>query len=265
MICGRDWVFTLFTNDARLATAAAAAGIERIGLDLEKFGKLDRQKGLGTRLSEHSIGEAAAVYAGIPAEGRFARINPVNADSKDEIEQIIAAGAKVLMLPYFHSVGEVEFFVNAVAGRAKTIGLAETLGSLAAIPEIVRPGLLNEVHFGFTDLGIAMRKDHWGVLRDQRLIAAAEILRDLKMPFGVAGFARPADKSLPFPPSAFIGAVAGLGASRALISRSFLRPVLKQDELAKDLADLRAFLDRLSDAASSSQLQKGVSAGAQSG
>ncbi len=191
------------------------------------------------------VADAARVFPLVRAAGRFARINPVNSGTAAEIEEVIAAGATVVMLPYFRDVTEVEAFVRAIDGRAVAIGLVETLPALEAIEVLARPGLLEEVHFGFTDLGLEMGKDHLGVLADGRFRAAASVVMRLGIPFGVAGFARPGDKALPFDPAGFIREIAALGASRALISRSFFRPKVEARELAQDLTALRGFLDSL--------------------
>ncbi len=200
---------------------------------------------MNSRLSEHCVGDAARIFPLARADGRFARVNPINAGSTAEVASVLAAGATVIMLPYFHTSAEVETFVRLVDGRAITVGLVETLAALGLIESLVRPGLLDEIHFGFTDLGLEMGKNHLGVLADERFRAAARTVRQLCIPFGVAGFARPGDRELPFDPAGFIAEIAALGASRALISRSFFRAQVKPDELSEDIARLRAFLDRL--------------------
>ena len=46
--------------------------------------------------------------------------------SEDEILRIIDVGADIIMLPMYKTVAEVERFLKAVDGRAKTMLLAET-------------------------------------------------------------------------------------------------------------------------------------------
>src|SRR6185436_12988331 len=56
-----ELVLTLWTSDPQLAARADAAGVERIGVDLERLGKRDRQGGLGTWISEHTEADLATV------------------------------------------------------------------------------------------------------------------------------------------------------------------------------------------------------------
>jgi citrate lyase beta subunit len=241
------WVFTLITNDPRLAAAGGRAGIDRIGIDLEILGKAERQKGRATRISEHRVEDAPVVYAASAAPGRFARINPIHERTAWEIEATLSAGANVLMLPYFHAGEEVELFCRLVGGRALTVGLVETIAALSFVADILRPPLLDEVHFGFTDLGIEMGKSHPEILRDPRFIAATEAARASGRPFGIAGVARPDAVGLPFDPAAFAAGLESLGATRALISRSFFRDA-KGTDLAPDVASLRQYLAELAGA-----------------
>jgi hypothetical protein len=57
------FVLTLWTSDPALAARADAAGIDRIGVDLERLGKAERQRGLGTWVSPHTLDDLARVGA----------------------------------------------------------------------------------------------------------------------------------------------------------------------------------------------------------
>ncbi len=53
---GDDFKLTLLTDDPGLAADADAAGIDRIGVDIERLGKAERQRcHAGARLSGHSL------------------------------------------------------------------------------------------------------------------------------------------------------------------------------------------------------------------
>jgi citrate lyase beta subunit len=123
---GDDFQFTLITNDARLAGRADRAGVNRIGVDLEQLGKAGRQAGEDTRLSYHTAEELAPIGRAMRRALPFARINPIHSNSQREIETVLAHDARVLMLPFFHSAGEVQQFVRLIAGRARTVILVET-------------------------------------------------------------------------------------------------------------------------------------------
>jgi len=241
----REWVFTILTKDPVLARAADIAGIDRIGVDLEILGKPERQQGLGTMISGHSEQDAHAVFPEIRSGARFARVNPVNPGTKAEIEALLLAGVQVLMLPYFFSIRQVEIFAGLVGRRAMTVGLVETIAALGIVDDIIRLGLLTEIHFGLTDLGIDMRMTRPEILRDPRFLESVALVRRSEMPFGIAGFARPGDTALAYDPGTFITEIAGLGASRALIARSFLRSLGQYETLADDVSALRGFLGQL--------------------
>jgi citrate lyase beta subunit len=187
------------------------------------------------------VADGARLYPVVPAGGRFARTNPVHPGLDAEIEALLAAGADVLMLPYFHRMEEVERFAALVAGRALTVGLAETPAALGLVERIAGDRLLDELHFGLTDLGIALDRTMPEVMRDPYFLAAVAAVRGTGMPFGIAGLARPGDATLPHDPGAFARDVAARGATRALVSRSFMRN-RGLDQLAGDVAALRAFL-----------------------
>jgi 4'-phosphopantetheinyl transferase EntD len=61
MSYGEDFVLTLFTNDVELAKRAEAAGINRIGLDLEILDKAARQQHLSTWISDHKENQLPAL------------------------------------------------------------------------------------------------------------------------------------------------------------------------------------------------------------
>jgi hypothetical protein len=115
----------LWSNDPALAARADAAGIDRIGLDLEVLGKAERQKCLGSWVSPHRPEDLRAMREVVRRGELFCRINPIHDGSAAEIERVLGHGVEVLMLPMFTSVGEVETFVALVAGRAKAALLLE--------------------------------------------------------------------------------------------------------------------------------------------
>ena len=73
MSYGDDFALTLFTNDAALAAQADAAGVDRIGVDLERIGKSARQGHLATWISEHVEPDLAAITPVLKRAATFAR------------------------------------------------------------------------------------------------------------------------------------------------------------------------------------------------
>ena len=216
-------VLTLWTNDPSTARSADAAGVDRIGVDLERVGKAERQAGLGTWISPHSVDDLARLRPAV-AHGRlFARVNPVHAGSGDEVESALAAGAEVLMLPMFRSATEVARFVALVAGRARVVGLLETREAVADVEAVVRVAGLDELHIGINDLALELGlPNRFGVLVSDAAERVARATADAGLRLGVGGIGRLSDTELPIAPDLLYAQYPRLGATAALLSRSFL-------------------------------------------
>ena len=93
-------VLTLFTDVPELATAADAAGVDHIGLDLDFIDKEKRQEHLvGNRVNRHWPVQVFAIRDRLSRAKLFRRTNPIHPGSRYEIEGILGLGAEVLMLP----------------------------------------------------------------------------------------------------------------------------------------------------------------------
>ena len=210
------------TNDVALALRAQAAGIDQIGVDLERLGKAERQLGHDTRLSHHSTRDLASISAALGRASAFARLNPINSGSAREVGEAIDAGARVVMLPFFTSEGEVEEFVRLVDGRARVIILVETGAAILRLRQILGIPGISEVMVGLNDLrlqfGVA---SHFEVLASPLLEHVASEVRRAGLAFSVGGVARPDDLSLPIPPDLVLAQFPRLRATGAWVSRSF--------------------------------------------
>src|SRR4249920_3799309 len=91
-----SFVLTLWTNDLDLARRADAAGVQRIGADLERLGKSERQRGRPTWISPHTIDDLAALGPVLSRARLFARVNPLHAGSQEEVAAVLAAGVEVI-------------------------------------------------------------------------------------------------------------------------------------------------------------------------
>ncbi len=116
----------LFTNHEAIAATADHCGVDRVVVDLEILGKSERQGHLNTRISAHSLEDVRLIRPAVRQAELLVRINPIHEGSRAEIEAVIAAGADSLMLPYFHTLTEVQTFLEIVDGRTRTILLLET-------------------------------------------------------------------------------------------------------------------------------------------
>ncbi len=237
------FVLTLFTDDPVLATAADHAGIDRIGVDLEYIGKAARQLGTQSRLSDHRAEALAPIAAGLTRADLFARVNPLHEGSEAELEAVLAQGVKVVMLPYFKAIAPVMEFCALLRRRARLVALVETVESLDLITELLALPDIDELHFGLNDLRIQMGfANHFDVLDTVVFRRALDCVRDAGKPFGIAAVAQPGDKSLPVDPLATCRKIVHLGATRALVARSFFGAGYELAALDRDVAALRHVL-----------------------
>ena len=246
---GDAFRLTLLTSDPALAATADRAGVDRIGLDLERLGKAERQAGHDTRLSDHRIEDLAVIAKSINRAELFVRLNRPNAGTRDEVEAALQSGARVIMLPYFRTAAEVEAFVRHVAGRAAVIILIETASALVRIREILAVPGVGEVMAGLNDLRFELGvQNHFEVLASPLLDALAREVRAANLAFSVGGVARPDDASLPASPDLVLAQYPRLGATGAWLSRSFVKSAPPQD-FASSVRQIRRRLDDWASAA----------------
>lgn len=231
-----DVVLTLWTADACLARRADAAGIDRIGVDLERLGKRERQRGRRTWISPHREEDLTAIGAALSRSALFARTDPLHDGTAEQVERLVAMRVDVLMLPMFRTAEEVERFVELVGGRARVVLLLETTEAARRIEEIAAVPGVEEVHLGLNDLSLELGlPNRFSVLATDLVdrVAAAVSARGLR--FGAGGIGRVDDPGLPVPGDLIYAQFARLRASAALISRSFLAPDPRAVDLRREV------------------------------
>jgi hypothetical protein len=242
---GAQFRLTLITADPAWAAAGDAAGINAIGVDLERRGKDARQRGLDTRLSDHTLDDLRELRSVVTRADRFVRINAWSQDGPAEVDAALEAGATSMMLPYFRTAEEVRAFVAAVDGRARTLALVETTTAIARIDRIAIVKGLDEVVIGLNDLRLELRvHNHFEVLSSPLLNMVAAEVHKAGRAFSVGGVGLPSDATVPVPPDLVLAQYPRLGATGAWLSRSFLKQVSSPADLASAVHALRAHLDR---------------------
>jgi hypothetical protein len=217
-----EFVLALWTNEVAVARAADDAGINRVGVDLERLGKAARQDGCQTWISPHTEHELLAVGAALTRARLFARVNPLNPDSRREIDSVLAAGAAVLMIPMIASRDDVSEFVGLVSGRANIILLVERREAVEHLHDLISVDGVDEVHVGMNDLALSLgMPNRWTVFASDLMTDASALVRRAGLPFGFGGIGRAGDENLPIPSDLIYAEYARTGATRALISRSF--------------------------------------------
>ena len=190
---------TLWTADAALAARADAAGVDRIGVDLDRFGKAERQAGLDSWISPHTEADLVRVGAGLRRAQCFVRIDPLNPDTPRQIERVLACGAQVVMLPMAHRADEIACVVDLLAGRAELVPLLECAAGLRAIAELGALGVA-EAHVGLNDLALSLGvTDRFAALLSDELATAVAQAQRAGLPLGIGGIGRAGDNTLPIP------------------------------------------------------------------
>ena len=232
------------TNKPAVAEIAEQAGVDWIFLDMEFIGKDARQGGLDTVQNHHTVKDVANIKAAVNKAKVLVRVNPIHqglADypsSKDEIDDVIAAGADIVMLPFFKTVAEVESFISFVDSRAKTCLLLETAEAATLIDEILKVPGIDMIHIGLNDLHLSLgMKFMFQLLTDGIVESLANKIKAKGIPFGFGGLAR-----------LDAGAVPGkyvlkehyrLGSSMVIISRSFCNT-----DKVEDLDEVKQIFNR---------------------
>ncbi len=214
------------TNRPEIAQIAETAGVDTIFIDLEYIGKLDRQGGMDTVQSHHTLNDVLNIRRVISKSELLVRCNPIhdgNADytsTEQEIDGIIENGADTVMLPFFKTVAEVDRFLSGVSGRAKTMLLFETPASVEHADEILSLPFIDYVHIGLNDMSLGYHKKFmFELLTDGTVEKLAEIIRRYKIPFGFGGIASIGKGMLPS--EYVIREHYRLGSTAAILSRSF--------------------------------------------
>lgn len=212
--------FFYITNNPKVALTAEKYGVDRIWIDLETLGKEARQKGLNTVKSNHSIEDIRVIKPLLTKSEMMVRVNFWHDGSIAEIEDVVNAGADIIMLPYWKTVDEVREFVAAVGGRCKTTLLLETKEAVECIDDILKLGGFDEIHIGLNDLHLSYGMTFmFELLADGTVERLCKKFRAAGIPYGFGGIAKLGDGLIPA--EKIIMEHYRLGSTRAILSRSF--------------------------------------------
>ena len=214
------------TNRPEIAQIAESAGVDRIFVDMEYIGKSDRQGGMDTVQSHHTIEDVALIRNAITTADLLVRVNPIHnktvdyCSSKEEIDAVIENGADIIMLPYFKSADEVREFVKIVDGRARTLPLLETVEAVDCIDEILDIDGIDEIFIGLNDLSLGYQKKFmFELLSDGTVEHLCHKFKKKGIPYGFGGIASLGKGMLPS--EYIIKEHYRLGSTCSILSRSF--------------------------------------------
>ena len=85
------------TNNLDIALIAEDAGVDRVWIDLETLGKEERQGHIDSVKSHHTVDDIRRIAPRLTKAEMLVRVNPWNPNSIKEIDDVIAAGAEIIM------------------------------------------------------------------------------------------------------------------------------------------------------------------------
>ena len=238
------------TNRVDVALVAEKYGVDRIWVDLETLGKEERQKNMNTVKSNHCIDDIKRIKPFLSTSEMLARVNPWNENSVEEINDVIDAGADMIMLPMWKSVNDVQNFLNVVNNRCKTTLLLETKEAVECLDDVLNNCNMDEIHIGLNDLHLPYGLTFmFELLANGKVEEITKKIRNKGIPYGFGGIAKLGEGDLPA--EKIVMEHYRLGSTRAILSRSFCNTALIKDidkidkVFEKNIKDLRNFEDSL--------------------
>lgn len=208
------------TNNPDVALIAEKYGVDRVWIDLETLGKEERQKGINTVKSNHTVDDIKKISPLLTKSEMLVRVNPWNVDSKKEINEVVEAGAQLIMLPMWKTVEEVRNFITTVNCRAKTVLLLETKEAVDCLDDVLKIDGIDEIHIGLNDLHLS-----YGLTFMFELVSNGVVenlcnkIKKAGISYGFGGIAKLGYGDLPA--ENVIIEHYRLGSTRAILSRSF--------------------------------------------
>ena len=225
------------TNKPEVAKIAEQAGVDRIFVDLETIGKSERQGGMDTVQSHHTLNDVRIIKNSLEKSKLLVRSNPIYHKSKEEIDTIIKNGADIVMLPFFKTVNEAAKFIDLVHGRAKVCLLVETAEAVEKLDAILALDGIDEIHIGLNDLHLAYgMKFMFELLADGTVEKLADKIKARGIPFGFGGIAQIGVGDLPA--EYIIKEHYRLESSMVIVSRSFCNT-----DNIKDIEEIRSIFN----------------------
>lgn len=227
--------YLYITDCPEIAKYVDQCGVDRIFVDLELLGKVERQGDRDTVISHHRMENISRVKEVVRHAEVLVRLNPINPKSTQEIESALDQGADALMLPMFRSVEEIEWFCNQVDSRAQVVPLVETVEAMNQLEQIVQLPGISQIHIGLNDLHLDLELNFMFELMANGIVEKmSAICSEANVPFGIGGIST-MDTGL-VPGRMILGEHARLGSEWVILSRSF-------HQLATSLSELQEKID----------------------
>ena len=165
------------------------------------------------------------------------RIDPVNPNTENQINEVIKAGADIIMLPFFKTYAEVDFFFKCIDGRVRTKLLFEHIDSLVLMNRIHENFKVDEVYFGLNDLSLSLGYSFmFSVLTEKILDEVVRYCKGNNIAFGIGGIGN--FNTGKIPGKMILQEYKRLGASSTIVSRTLVS--LYDQDKSLFLTDLNA-------------------------
>ena len=173
-------------------------------------------------MSPHTLDDLEAVGGRLRRARLFVRIDPLGTHTAAQLEQALARGAEVVMLPMFSTAEEVEAFIALLAGRAEPVLLLERREAVERIAEIAAVPGVGEIHVGINDLSLELGlPNRFAVFVSDEVERVAAATHAAGLRFGIGGLGSAHDTALPIASDLVYAQHARLGSTAALIARRF--------------------------------------------
>lgn len=208
------------TNNPQVAHIGEKCGVDRLWVDMEWMGKEARQPGMDTVKSHHTLEDISVLRNVLTTSKLMVRVNPLHDKSKYEIDESIARGAEIIMLPMWKTSDDVRRFIDYVNGRAIVNLLLETREALENLYKIVKVSGIDEIHIGLNDLHLSLHKRFmFELLADGTVEHICNVLKNNRIKYGFGGIGRIGSGTLPA--EYILSEHVRLGSSMVILSRSF--------------------------------------------
>ena len=252
--------FWMITNSPSIANNIVKNDVQRVFIDLEKTGKEERQSHLNTWISNHLESDISAIKNRITKGEILVRINPLNKNTKDELETILSHNIDYVMMPMINCYEDIQELLSLLKKRTKFIPLLETIDSINDIQRIINDPEISEVYIGLNDLRISMKsKFLFEPLLSGLLDDIAQKINQKKIKWGFGGIARVGIGEIPC--ENILGEHIRLGSSNVILSRSFhsnsktLKELNQNINFKEEIIKLRKSITRWDNATKSELLE----------
>jgi len=209
------------TNNPEVSKIVQDAGIDIIFVDLEYIGKIKRQGHLNTFISNHTLEDVGTIKKSLNRAELLVRVNPINKNSKREIEKVLEDTPDYIMLPMFRTKEEVETFIKLVNKRSKVVLLLETAAALVRIDDILTLEGIDAIYVGLNDLHLDLGLDFmFEILSEGIIDCLAHKVQAKGIDFGFGGIAKLNQGDVPA--ELIIKEHVRLKSDMVILSRSFI-------------------------------------------